>query len=42
MQIFGLGRYVFRKAAGRRPPALVEALRIGLDYKREEAFAQTG
>ena len=42
MQICGLGRYACGKATGCKPPAMVEALGIGFDYKREEAFAQSG
>ena len=42
MQICGLGRYACGKATGCKPPTVVEALGIGFDYKREEAFAQSG
>jgi hypothetical protein len=42
MQICGLGRYACGKATGCKPPPMVEALGIGFDYKREEAFAQSG
>ena len=39
MQIRGLWRYACGKATGCKPPTVVEALGIGFDYKREEAFA---
>ena len=42
MQICGLGRYACGKATECKPPTVVEALGIGFDYKREEAFAQSG
>jgi hypothetical protein len=42
MQACGLGRYACGKAAGRKTPTVVEALGIGFDYEREEAFAQSG
>ena len=42
MQICGLRRYACGKATGCKPPTVVEALGIGFDYKREEAFAQSG
>ena len=42
MQICGLRRYSCGKATGRKPPTVVEALGIGFNYKREEAFAQSG
>ena len=42
MQICGLGRDACGKATGCEPPTGVEALGIGFDYKREEAFAQSG
>jgi hypothetical protein len=42
MQICGLGRYACGKTTGCKPPTAVEALGIGFDYKREEAFAQSG
>jgi len=42
MQICGLGRDACGKATGCKPPTVVEALGIGFDYKREEAFAQSG
>ena len=42
MQICGLGRDACGKATGCESPTGVEALRIGFDYKREEAFAQSG
>jgi hypothetical protein len=42
MQICGLGRYACGKATGCKPPTVVEALGISFDYKREEAFAQSG
>jgi hypothetical protein len=42
MQIFGLRRYASGKATGCKSPAVVEALGIRFDYKREEAFAQSG
>jgi hypothetical protein len=41
MQICCLGRYACGKATGCKPPTVVEALGIGFDYKREEAFAQS-
>ena len=42
MQNCGLRRYAFGKATGCQPPIAVEAFWIGFDYKREEAFAQSG
>jgi hypothetical protein len=42
MQICGLGRYACGKATGCKPPTVVEALGISFNYKREEAFAQSG
>ena len=42
MQICSLGRNACGKATGCKPPTAVEALGIGFDYKREEAFAQSG
>ena len=39
IQICCLRRYACGKATGCKPPAVVEALGIGFDYKREEAFA---
>ena len=42
MQICGLGRDACGKATRCKPPTVVEALGIGFDYKREEAFAQSG
>ena len=42
MQICGLGRDACGKATGCKPPTVVEALGISFDYKREEAFAQSG
>ena len=41
MQICCLRRYACGKATGCKPPTVVEALGIGFDYKREEAFAQS-
>jgi hypothetical protein len=41
MQICCLRRYAGGKATGCKPPAVIEALGIGFDYKREEAFAQS-
>ena len=34
--------YACGKATGCQPPIVVEAFGIGFDYKREEAFAQSG
>ena len=42
MQICRLGRDACGKATGCEPPTVVEALGIGLDDKREEAFPQSG
>ena len=42
IQMCGLGRYACGKATECKPPTAVEALGIGFDYKREEAFAQSG
>jgi len=42
MQIGGLRRDACGKATRGKSPAVVEALGIGFDYKREEAFAQSG
>ena len=42
MQMCGLWRYACGKATRCKPPTVVEALGIGFDYKREEAFAQSG
>lgn len=42
VQIYGLRRYACWKATGNQPPIVVEALGIGLDYEREEVFAQSG
>jgi hypothetical protein len=42
MQIGSLGRDACGKATGRKPPTVVEALGIGFDDKREQAFAQSG
>src|SRR6476661_5821141 len=42
MQICGLGRYACGKATGCKPPAVVEALGVEFDYKREEAFCAVG
>jgi len=42
MQICGLRRYACGKATGCKPPGVVEALGIGFDDKRQEAFAQSG
>jgi len=41
-QICGLLRYACGKTTGCESPTVVEALGIGFDYKREEAFAQSG
>ena len=42
MQICRLRRYACGKATECQPPIAVEAFGIGFDYKREEAFAQSG
>jgi hypothetical protein len=42
VQICGFPRYAGGKATGCEAPAVIEALGIGFDYKREEAFAQSG
>ena len=42
MQICGLERDACGKATRCKPPTVVEAFGIGFDYKREEAFAQSG
>jgi hypothetical protein len=41
MQICGLGRYACGKVTGYKPHAIVEALPVSFDYKREEVFAQS-
>ena len=42
VQICGFWRYACGKTTGCKPPIVVEAFGIGFDYKREEAFAQSG
>jgi hypothetical protein len=42
MQICDLGRYACGKTTGCESPTMVEAFWVEFDYKREEAFAQSG
>jgi hypothetical protein len=42
VQICGLGRDPGGKPTGCKTPAVIEALGISFDYKRQEAFAESG